>query len=500
MDPTPKRQNKKTYLTPDFRDFILVESEDITKKSSPARGTPHPDKNKFPNHKFSHAAVADDQGVLYSFFYVASRDSQEDYNWEYTKADIGGNKFNSITATYAIPRNSFTPDSPAMGSPAPEFSGGATGYILAERKQVRSPDRELDGYLIFETRVYVKKCTTRQIGVDSLNGKALFSDVTLHYRGEIIPAVEEYSTATISGTVDLDINGDYLFVGEDLYLPDRYEATVGGKDIRIFFDEASSQWNILNVTDFVTLWVSETTTLEATPDPSGVATWTDYNPTQSGSPVVTHEVVGAVAAITIEDLVEDSANAYWGLFSNGTQREGQHISCNWFSVTLSQVVGGVFANGVVQVDTYSTNRDYSWPPVLSALVLKNWARRDGGTDIYPTTKYSPEGYSGPCKATVTRTWSASPFTIDKVDQMLPTPIQYTSPFFSLNIGRCLHGAITVVCDIGTSDPTYKVNSGSSEVFAATNHLVWPDSITAYDEQTTFRGGFLRTSITIFKPE
>lgn len=83
--------------------------------------------------------------------------------------------------------------------------------------------------------------------------------------------------------------------------------------------------------------------------------------------------------------------------------------------------------------------------------------------------------------------------------MLPTRIYYSSPFFSLNIPECLHGAQSIVCDIGNSDPVYDQNSGSARTFAATNYTTWPANIVAYDDQEPFRGGFLRTTKTIYKP-
>lgn len=204
--------------------------------------------------------------------------------------------------------------------------------------------------------------------------------------------------------------------------------------------------------------------------------------------------------VTIADLFDDDNNDYWGTQDNGTDRNGQQLSCDWYSVTESQVIGGNFTAGVVEVDSYSTNDNFYWPPVLAALVLKDWERRDGGVDIYPTVRIKPEGYNGPCRTDVVRMWSKNPFIIPVVEQMLPTRINYGSPFFNLNIPECLHIAITAQSDIGNNDPHYKLNVGSAEIFPATNYTEWPESIIAYDDQQPYRGGYLRTTRTIYKPD
>tara|TARA_R110002167_G_scaffold19688_1_gene72286 strand:+ start:2675 stop:4654 length:1980 start_codon:yes stop_codon:yes gene_type:complete len=186
MNPTPKRQAVKGFLTPDIRDFVLQQIEKCETKVFPEVGSKHPDREKYPDHRFSHAKVADDQGLLYTFFYVAPRADQEGYNWEYAVADIGGTKFDSISAVYATPRSMFTPDLPLMGTAAPVFSGSTTpdGYVLAQRKQSRVNDRALDGHLVFETQVYVRKVSTSEVRVDGATGRPKRSSTELFFLGE----------------------------------------------------------------------------------------------------------------------------------------------------------------------------------------------------------------------------------------------------------------------------------------------------------------------------
>jgi hypothetical protein len=203
--------------------------------------------------------------------------------------------------------------------------------------------------------------------------------------------------------------------------------------------------------------------------------------------------------LTAADLFAAPTNAFWGLQTDGTQRTGQQLSCGWYAVTQETVVAGVITDGIVAVDSFETNDNYFWPPVLESFLIKEWTRRDGGVDKYPFLRFEPDGYSGPCKTLVTRTWSKDAVSIPKVAQMLPTGVRYGAPFYNLNIPECLHVEFEVECDIGNNDPVYTANAGSTETFAATNYLVWPASIIAYDEQTPFRGGYLRTRREVFKP-
>ena len=396
LNPTPVRQRIKTFLTPRVEDFIVAEKVDITRREIPEYATPHPDSEKYPNHLFCFAMAADDQGLIDTFLYAMARESQDDYNWEFTDADISGSKFPAVKRTYVTLRSEFDPDSLAMGAVMPDTPAGkfAGTYVLADRVQSNSAGDELNSLFVVDTHTYIQKSSIAEIGVDPLNGKALYSTVTLYYASEIVS---------------------------------------GG--------------------------------------------------------------------LTAAQLLAAPTNAFWGLQSDGTQRSGKQLSAEWIMVEQAQVVGGTMTNGVLTVQAYTSNDRYSWPPVLpgTGFVLKDWARLDGGVDIYPTFRFNPEGYDGPCLTTVTRTWAATPFTIPKVNQMLPTRMYYSCPYFTANVPECLHGSVEFRCDTGTDDPVYAPNSGSQEVFPATNYTDWPSTITAFDDQEPFRGGYLRTTKVVAKP-
>jgi hypothetical protein len=394
--PSSHRQRTSFYPTPLIGDVLFSERVVCQTKAVPAYGTAHPNSARWPNHKlvFVKERPEPESVDTFDFFYAADRATQDAYNFSFTKADIGGTKFDAVARTYVTLRSAFTPNTPAMGAAMPNTPTGLfTGtYVLAEKKQTRIGEQELDSLYVAETHVYVKRCNIVQLGVDSLNGKALTSTETLYYASEVV-----------------------------------------------------------------------------------------------------------TGSTTASALFADTSNAYWGLQSDGTQRTGRQLSCEWYLVTVETVVGGTFGGGVVDVDTFTTNDNYTWPPVLNSYALIPWARRDGGVDYSPIVLFNPEGYSGPCLTTITRTWSKTAFTIPKVEQMLPSRINFSSPLFELNIGECLHTAQTIVATSGSNHPVYDAAITQSQVYPATNYTTWPNTIVAYDDQVPYRGGFLRTRRVVSKP-
>ena len=338
---------------------------------------------------------------------IPREEAQLASNWEYSTCSIGGRNFPSVQRTVIlvskadlVPSGSTMDvvacNSPAIGSAMPVETDSIftdQGYILADRQVVRS-GMQLEPVFRVERRNYIVRSSRKNIGVDPLNGKPLWSETTLYYTGE---TVSEYG-----GTVDALFNA----------------------------------------------------------------------PT----------------------------NAFWGTQSDGTRRTGTRLSCAWYAITTELVVAGTFSGGVVTIDSYDGQQRYTWPPVLDSIEFMDWVRRDGGVDIYPRFEFEPDGYSGPCAVTTTRTWKKTPFTDILIEQMQPTPVNYSSPFFNLHIPSCLHGAVTSVCDIGSTDPIYDENVGSSRTTPATVPTTWPATLRAYDGQTPFRGGFLRTVHIISKPE
>ena len=361
------------------------------------------DRTNYPDHKLIHVTPQDKRGWS-RWYYASDRVLEDDYNWEFTQADIGGTRFNAVRRSYLVPRVDFSPTSPAAGAAMPTDpvidhpTGGlplfptSLTYVLAGRAQQRTGDDIFDGLFVVESRTYVRKVVMTDLGVDDLNGRSLWSTDTLYYATEVVTGV-----------------------------------------------------------------------------------------------------------LTASGIFSAPTNTWWGLQADGTQRKGRQLSEYWYLVTTEQVVSGTFVGGVVDLGGFNTNDDYPWPAVLSEIEFMDWERRDGGVDIYPRYTYDPDDYRGPCHTEVERSWSKNPQTIPAVSPMLPSPVIYGSPYFPLKIRSCLHWDVEAHCDIGSEDPIYSENYGSSRTTPATNYVTWPTSLVGYDDQRPFRGGYLRVRKTVFAP-
>lgn len=187
-NPTPIRQRLRTFLTPDIRDFIVAESKDVSFREIPDYGTPHPDERKYPNHVFAFAQPADDQGLLYTLLYVMKREDQDAYNWEMQDAGISETKFLQVQRTYVTLRSEFNSATPAMGASMPNVpSGKFSGtFVLADRQQKRSGDKELDTLFVVDVHTYIQKEILRDVEPDPQSGIANPVTTTFYYRGENI--------------------------------------------------------------------------------------------------------------------------------------------------------------------------------------------------------------------------------------------------------------------------------------------------------------------------
>lgn len=386
----PAKTRVFTRPTPIVGDLIFYETG-VLPDPVPDYGTAHYDATNWPNHKLSFIRPADKTGLLYEFVYVADREDQDTYNVEFTQADIGGTNFNAIQRTYVTPRATFTPDTPAQGTTmATALTGAAGTYVLAERKQVRTNDQEIDNLYVIDVHTYVKKVPFTQVDQDEQLGGTLATVQTLYYFSEVVP----------------------------------------------------------------------------------------------GSGGLTAEAIFALPH-----------NSFWGLQTDGTSREGKQLTAAWYAITTRDVVSPAFA---LSGRTYTTSQNYSWPAVLSGVSLSIWTRKDGGEDRFVFPDFSEEAYSGPCKAIVAQTFSKTAPTPGAPNVMMPLPIDITSPMFSLNLGPTLHAGAEIDLTTGTSHPVYEYGAATFTIYE-TSPTSWPSFITASDEVEPFRGGYLRTIVTVYPP-
>jgi hypothetical protein len=160
---------------------------------------PHPDKSKWPHHRLVSFQNVPDQGdSVYVLFYAADRKFEDLYNWEHSKADLGGYKFDTITRSYIVRRTAYNPSSPLLGTAMPDVPAGkfdAANYHLISRSQDRISQRsaraeasigqaELDSTYVVEVRTYIDREEIVESTYDiSVNGN-LYTRSNIYIRGE----------------------------------------------------------------------------------------------------------------------------------------------------------------------------------------------------------------------------------------------------------------------------------------------------------------------------
>ncbi len=194
---SPIRQQIRTFLTPSTADFIVAEAEDVSFREIPEYGTPHPDVNKYPSHLFCYAAPADENGLKYTLLYAMKRADQDAYNWEYALQAVGDTKFPAVVRSYVTLRTEFDPLDPEINAEMPDVPVGKfTGaFLLFDKQQTRSDDKELDSIFVAERHIYVDHTggQTKTLGQDNL--------IPAKYRGlvttKVTVTLHDLSEATI---------------------------------------------------------------------------------------------------------------------------------------------------------------------------------------------------------------------------------------------------------------------------------------------------------------
>ena len=188
----------------------------------PIYGSPHYDAVSWPNHKLILIKPMSDSTARYQFFYAADRENQDLYNWEHSKANIGGQQFDSVKRTYLTLRADFNPSLPLAGESMSNVPSGVfeffDDYVLSDRTQTRTNEAELDSLYVTEVRVYVRKTTQRQTDYDEQFGKPLFTIQTLYFATEIVTGTT-IAAVLFASTTDpfwgLQANG-YMREGKQL--------------------------------------------------------------------------------------------------------------------------------------------------------------------------------------------------------------------------------------------------------------------------------------------
>jgi hypothetical protein len=190
LNPSPQRQSVVTFPTPNVNDILFFETVDAERVGPdvPKYGSSHPDYKKWPNHRLVSVQSVDEQSRYYRYYYAADQLEQDNDNWSYSEADIGGTKFDAVSRDYVIRRSEFSSTVPAMGAAMPDTPTGKFSgtHVLAQRKQIPINDKILNGLYVIEQRVYVKKIPLSRLDFDEFFQTTNETKQILYHKGEAV--------------------------------------------------------------------------------------------------------------------------------------------------------------------------------------------------------------------------------------------------------------------------------------------------------------------------
>ena len=240
-------------------------------EASPAMGAAmsrDPD-NKFPT---GYVLVGRDQKLIgipeldslyvievrtYAAFFDVNQDS---YNYSFSQADLGGNKYDTVARAYVLLRSAFddTDTSHEAGDAMPDAADLFNdNYILLTRQQKEIGIPELDSLYVIEQRVYFNRQDIITQSLDAATGGVLKTVVALFYRGEAgaqtgSSTIVETAAATASnwGLSTAGINEEIEQLSHDWWKVTRQDVipqgivgtTYGGKLLRTFITYQNFSW------------------------------------------------------------------------------------------------------------------------------------------------------------------------------------------------------------------------------------------------------------------
>ena len=226
MPLSSQRQRFSIFVSPRNEDFLFYEKVDKQRiqESIPEYGDPHPDFRKYPNHFFTQAVQADEEGQTYFYYYAAKRDHQDDYNFEHSTVNHKSGTYDQVIRTYITLRSEYDEDSPALGSPMPIVEADpfdeTDEYTLISRVQSRvgetvgisskrNPD-EMDSMFVLEKCLYLKRVPITTTAYDKNTGAHIFTTTNLLHRDE----TPEGSSLSV-GSLLADESNSFWDIDED---------------------------------------------------------------------------------------------------------------------------------------------------------------------------------------------------------------------------------------------------------------------------------------------
>jgi hypothetical protein len=160
----PFRQDRKIFPTPIIGDVLFSEVRDCNrgKEPFPPYGTPHPNPERWPNHKLVFIKPVDiERNEIFEFFYAADRENQDLYNFAFGLQSVGPSRqFRAVQRSYVTARADFKPLDIEFGTPMPDVPQGkfdGVEYVFFTRQQQPIQQDELNSLYVAEVHTYIER-------------------------------------------------------------------------------------------------------------------------------------------------------------------------------------------------------------------------------------------------------------------------------------------------------------------------------------------------------
>ena len=458
------------------------------KQTKRAIGDAHPKASRWPNHKLAGIAPDPDEGWT-RYFYAADRANQHQYNWTLEQE---GRLKPRVVQTYVIPRSELVNVVETNLGRTYYLPDTLTGVATASATNLLT---KADHGLISQDPLKITDAGASTLTVDAVYFAELMSSST--FKVSATGAYPSDPASMADGTVALKCAASIRPA-----LPGKwYQSTC---DVAEAPPELAGLYVVLRVY------------------------WEHYS-AAADDVLLEYELdglTGQVMPIQRRKIrVLSAPNAAADMDGNGLYTvveaiDGEHA---WAITRKASSLAGVTAGRTYD----STTSGYTWPMVLgtgtaaqvlagthSGIAYYVWNQAvTGGTRIKRIQFFvvpDKPPFSGASKITVQERWSTTKFTISAPAQPQPRRVFWDTGFGVLNVAPCLHGAWSPVPSFTTSSDDVDhplVTSSMSSFYAQTTTLSdnttacadWPESFVLSDEQQPYRGGFLRRTVTIFRP-
>jgi hypothetical protein len=198
----PKGQSVPTsFPTPTIADVIIsvVKDPRVPGYQAVPYGTPHPDTNKFPEHKLSVIKLSED-GLTAIWFYVSDRANEDAWNFT-LKYALESKPHSIISRTYTLPRAEYVRPDNLTADPV------AADHVLVHEEELAISDQPEMGTLYIRVLRIYKKFPGPLLTTDAENqrGYALIPD---EFRQN--DQIDETEQEVLTGTVPDNATGNIL--------------------------------------------------------------------------------------------------------------------------------------------------------------------------------------------------------------------------------------------------------------------------------------------------